>query len=96
MSISTVNYQETFFLKPDLTIILSIPTYNDLHQMQLELKSKTLSVQSNLFEGTHGHIGLLITNMKYTTLSPVAYVRPVHPGILKISRKRNTCRLVRT
>ena len=27
-----------------------------------------------------------MTNTKYATLSPVAYVRPVHPGILKITR----------
>ena len=27
MSIYTVNYQETFFQKPDLAIILGIPTY---------------------------------------------------------------------
>ena len=58
MSISTVNYQKHFLLKPDLTRILSIFTYNDLHQMQLELKINILSVQSKLGGGAHGHIGL--------------------------------------
>ena len=84
MIISTVNYRETFFPKPDLTRILGIPTYDALHQLKLELKSNILSVHSNLGGGTHGHLCLLITNKKYATLAPVAYVRPVHPGIVLI------------
>ena len=38
MIISTENYRETFFLKPDITVILGIPTYYDLHKMKLEIK----------------------------------------------------------
>ena len=91
MSISTVNYQETFFPKPELTRILSIRTYNALHQIQLELKSNTLSVQSNIGGVTYGHLGLLMTNKKYAILLPVVYVRPVYPGILKVPR--NTTRV---
>ena len=90
MSISTVKYQETFFPKPDLTIILGIPNCDALHQMKLELNSNDLSVHSNLGGVSHGHLGILMTNMKYATLSPVVYVRPVHPGILQISRNA-TC-----
>ena len=84
MSISTVNYPETSLPKLDLTRILGILTYDALHQMQLELKSKALSVHFNLGGRTHGHIIILITNTKYTTLSPVPYVRPGHPGIIII------------
>ena len=86
-----VNYQETLFPKPDLTRILNIPTYDALHQMQLELNSNALTVHSNLVGGTHGHLGILIANTKYATLSPVVYVPPVHPGILQITR--NTTRV---
>ena len=84
MSISTVNYLKTFFPKPYLTIILVVPTYNALHQIQLEIKTNALYVHSNLGGATHGHLGLLITNTKYATLSKIPYVRTVHPGILKI------------
>ena len=84
MSISTVNYQETFLLKPDLIRIIGIPTYDNLHQMQLELKSNALSFHSNLGGGTYGHLGLLMINMKYATLSPIKYVRSVGPGIIQI------------
>ena len=52
--------------------------------MQPELKSNALSSHSNLGGYTDGNIGLFMTNMNYATLSPVAYVRPVYPGILKI------------
>ena len=38
MSISTVNYHNTFSSKLDITTILDIPTYNALHQMELDLK----------------------------------------------------------
>ena len=65
-------------------MIRGIPTYDALHQMQLELKSNDFSVYSNLGGVPHGHFGLLMTNTKYATLPPVAYVRPVHPGILQI------------
>ena len=84
MRISTVNYQETFFLKPYLTRILRIPTYDALHQMKLELKSNALSIHSNLGGGTQGNLGLLMTNTKYATRSPVPYGHPVHPGIVQI------------
>ena len=77
MSISTVNYHNTFFPKLDITTILDIPTYYALHQMHLELKSNPISVHSNLGGATHGHLGIFVTNMKYATLSPVPYIRPV-------------------
>ena len=48
MIISTVKYRETFFPKLDLTRILGIHTYDALHQMQLELKTNAISIQSNL------------------------------------------------
>ena len=85
MSISTVNYCETFFPKPDFTRILGIPTYDSLRQIQLELKSNSLYVHSNFGGATHGHLKLLMTKTKYAPLSPVPYVRPVHPGILIIT-----------
>ena len=52
--------------------------------MQLELKWNALSIHYNLGGGTHGHLGLSMTNTKSATLSPIAYVRPMHPGILQI------------
>ena len=84
MRIFTVNYPETFFLIPDLTIIIGITTYDALHQMHLELKSNALSVHLNLGGATHGNIVIFTTKKKYATLSPITYVRSMHPVILLI------------
>jgi hypothetical protein len=84
MSIPSVNYRETFFPKPDLTRIIGIPTYEALHQMQLELKTNALSVHSNLGGAQHGHLGLLMTNAQYALVSDTPYERPEHPGVLHI------------
>ena len=73
MSIQLVNYRETYFTKPDLTRILGIPTYEALHQMQLELKTNALSVHSNLGGAVHGHLGLLMTDVQYALLSDTVY-----------------------
>ena len=84
MIISMVKYCETFFLKPDITRIFGIPTYDAFHQIQLELKTNALSAHSNLGGATNRHLVLLITNTKYYTLSNVPHVRTVHPSILII------------
>ena len=47
-------------------------------------KTTALYVHSNLWGSTHRHLGLLMMNTKYATLSNFPYIRPVHPGILRI------------
>ena len=79
-----VNYRETFFPEPAFTRILEIPTYHALHQMKLEMKINAIFLHSNLEEVILGHLGILMTNTNYATLSSVAYVRPMHPSILQI------------
>ena len=84
MSISSINYCETFYTELDLTRIIVIPTYYYFHRMQLELKTNALSVHSNLVGATHRYLILLMMDYKYSTLYNVPYVRPVQPGILLI------------
>ena len=79
MSISTLNYRKTYFLKPDPRIILGIPTYDALLQIQPELKTNDTSVHSNLRDATHRNLGLLMADTKYDTLSIVPYIRHVQP-----------------
>ena len=52
--------------------------------MQLELKTSTLSVHSNLGSITHVHIRLLMANAQYALISNSTYVRPVYPVIIHI------------
>ena len=52
--------------------------------MQLELKTNAISVHSNLGCATHGHLGILMMDTKYATLSNIPYAFPIHPGIILI------------
>ena len=83
-SIPLVNYCGTFSPNLGLTKIFVIPTYESLHQMQLELKTNDISVHYNLGVGTNGHLKLLLTNYQYSLITNTAYVRPVHPIFIHI------------
>ena len=84
MIVYMVNYRETISPKMHLTRILGIPTYDALHQMELDLKINALYFHSNLRGYTHVFLGLLMMNTKYSKLSNFLYIRPVHPCILLI------------
>ena len=85
-----LSYQENFFPKTVLTRILGIPTYDSLHQIQIDLNKNAFSVQTNLGGSTNVSMGIFMTNTKNTTLSKVPYVRPVNPVILLIQKKQHT------
>ena len=59
MSISTTNYRETYFLKPDLNPIIGKPTFESLYQLIVDLQANAQSVHSNLGGGANGHLGLI-------------------------------------
>ena len=84
MSIPAVNYRETSFEKPDLTLIIGKPDFETLYQLIIDLRTNALSVHSNLGGGNHGHLGLLMTPVQYALEAQVAYIRPDHPGTLTI------------
>ena len=79
-----INYRETFFEFPDLTKIHGEPTSESLFKLRNELKANAQSVYSNLSDGTHGHLALVLSARQYSLLTAVAFVRPVHPGALII------------
>ena len=84
MSISTTNYRETYFLKPDLSPIIGKPTFESLYQLIVDLQANAQSVHSNLGGGANGHLGLIMTPTQYAIHSTTPYVRPTHPGTLTI------------
>ena len=90
MSMSMVKYRGNLLPRPDLTIILGIPNYDTLHQMQLELKTSALSIHSNLRGATHRHFGILMRDTKHATLSNIPCLCPTHPVILLIPN-HSTC-----
>ena len=95
--INSVNYREdeTCFPKQeDLTRRPGCPTYESLHQLQLELKANTISVHSNLLGGgnQHGHLGLLMTDQQYALIVNNEVLRMFH-GLWcrKVSDPTNCC-----
>jgi len=84
MSISTINYRETYFPKPDLSPIIGRPKFESLYRLIIDLQANVQSVHSNLGGGTHGHLGLIMTPTQYAIHSTTPYDRPTYTGSLAI------------
>ena len=80
--LSGTNYRENYFEYPTLTIINGEPTSESLHKARNKLKANALLVYSNLGDGMHGHLALVISIAKYSALYSTPFERPIHPGIL--------------
>ena len=81
---SAVDYISTYFEHPTLAKIHGEPNYTMLRKMKNELMRNASSVPSDLGGGANGHLGLLLSPVDYNYVTAIAYVRPVHPGILVI------------
>jgi hypothetical protein len=85
MVVSTgINYRENYFEFPELTKIHGEPSSESLYKLRNELKANAQSVYSNLSDGAHGHLALVITAAHYALLTNQPFVRPAHPGALEI------------
>ena len=81
---STVNYLDTHFEKVNLTPIRGEPTYETFHKLWNEVKANARSVYSHIGGGTHDHLGLVLTDGKYSDISTTVFTCPAHPGPLSI------------
>ena len=79
---ATVNYKDTYFEYPELDKIQGEPTPDTLLTLKNQLKANASSVPSNLGDGNHGHLALVLHPDKYALISNVPFQRPQHPGIL--------------
>jgi hypothetical protein len=80
-----INYRENFFEFPELTKVHGKPDSESLYKLRNELKANAQAVYSNLSDGAHGHLALVITDAQYALLTNQLLVRPVHPGALVIA-----------
>jgi hypothetical protein len=80
-----INYRETYFEFPELTKVHGEPNSESLYKLRNELKANAQAVYSNLSDGAHGHLALVITDAQYALLTNQPFVRPVHPGALAIA-----------
>jgi hypothetical protein len=85
MASNGINYRETYFEFPELTKLHGEPTSESLFKLRNELKANAQSVYSNLSDGAHGHLALVLSDAQYALLTNQPFVRPVHPGPLAIA-----------
>ena len=55
-----------------------------LYKIRNKLRANAKSVYSNLSDGAHGHLALVMTATQYALVSNMGFVRTVHPGTLLI------------
>jgi len=61
MTVNGINYHDTFFEFPDFTKIHGEPDSESLYKIRNELRANAKSVYSNLSDGAHGHLALVMT-----------------------------------
>jgi hypothetical protein len=71
----------TYFQHKVLTKIHGKPTYESLQNVLTELKANASSVPSTLGGGQYGHLGLLLSDARYTALPcTLHWLSPSNPG----------------
>jgi hypothetical protein len=73
--------KDAYFQHKLLMRIHGKPTYESLQNGLIELKANASSVPSTLGGGRHGHLGLLMSDARYTALAhTVPFITPSNPG----------------
>ena len=73
--------KDTYFQHKVLTKVHGKPTYETLQVLATELKANAGSVPSTLGGGSHGHLGFLLSDIRYATLqNTIPWVTPGNPG----------------
>jgi hypothetical protein len=83
---ASINYRDTYFEFPELTNKLQGEPNSESHfKLRNELKANAQqSVYSNLSNGAHGHLALVLSPTQYATITAQPFVRPAFPGPLAI------------
>ena len=70
---NTVDYINNLFVYPSLNKIHGYPNYVSLLKLKKQLKTKAKSVSTDLGDGAHGHLGLVLSPDEYETVSRTLY-----------------------
>ena len=74
MTLTNINYVATYFEFPELNKIHGAPTYAKLRDIKDQIKANTSSISSELGEGSHGHLGLVLTNGEHANITAMSYI----------------------
>jgi hypothetical protein len=73
--------KDTYFQHKQLTKVHGQPAYDSLQLLSTEIKANAASVPSTLGGGLYGHLGLIVSDAKYTALAnTVPWISPTNPG----------------
>jgi hypothetical protein len=84
MVFSGINYRETYFEFPELSKVRGEPTSESLFMLRDELKANAKSVYSNLSDGDHGHLALVLSDAQHALLTALPFIRPIFLGALVV------------
>jgi hypothetical protein len=72
---------DTYFQHKLLTKVVGQPTYESLQNLSTEIKANASSVPSTIGGGLYGHLGLILSDLRYATLADtVPWVTPTNPA----------------
>ena len=84
MANGAVDYVALYFKYKSPTPIIGIPTNKTLKRLKTELCANASGVESDLGDGDHGYLGLILKDPKYVTASPTPFQAPEYPAALVI------------
>ena len=76
------DYQKTHFETSNLPICCREPTFDVILAWYNALKANAAKVKTNLFEGQHGYLALLVSPALYALISAGGNTLLAHPGLL--------------
>ena len=74
MTLINVDYVAIYFKFLESNKIHSVPAYDTLQLIKYKMNTNLSSVTSNLREGEHSHLGLVLINGEYANVIAMLYV----------------------
>jgi hypothetical protein len=80
----TVEEIVNLFPNPILRKIDHQPTFKDIQVTTRLLNANAISIPSMIGGGSHGHLGIIMTQVEYATISESPWVEPYNPNAVPI------------
>jgi hypothetical protein len=80
----TVEEIINIFPKPILPKIDHKPTFEDIQVTTCLLNANAIFIQSMTGGGAHGHLGIIMAQVEYTTISTSPWIKPYNPNSVPI------------
>ena len=71
----------TGFPHPAVDLILSLPTYETIKELHIQLNANAASIFANLGDNQHGLLRLTVSNAQFNSVSIVPFVAPANSGV---------------